>query len=380
MSGLLAAALAAAGIALLVKGGDWTVDGTVAAAGRLRLPPFFIACTVLALGTSLPELFASVNAALSGLPGLAAGNVFGSNIANVLLVLPAAALAAPLVFRRTREKTGGTDATVSLAAALAALAAVTFGILPAWAGIAMIAGLSLWIWTGIRSGRIKADATEDEDAEEPDGKTEAMRPVPVLACLVPALLLSASMLALWSGLVPLMPGLGTVAAVAYAMARVMNREYGAGSGAGPLLFGIAALLAGAELLVSGAASLGESLGVPPSVIGLTAVAFGTSLPELSASVTAARRGQGAIVLGNVIGSNIFNVLLVLAAAALAAPPMQLDGVLSCTDAAAFAFAALLLAWYGIRGRRLGRTQAAAMLAVWLAFIALQGVTLPCAAL
>ena len=236
------------GVYLLVKGGDWTIDSAVRIAERSGLSKLFIAATIVAFGTSAPELFTSINANLSGYPGIAVGNVLGSNIANVLLVTGVAAIIAPVVANRREVRV---DTIVMLLATAALSVAVIMGLLPRWGGVVMLAAIVAYVVYQYRASKLDID--EDDDEDEATGNPYLM-----------------------------------------------------------VILGIGTLVLGSEILVQGAVAGGIALGVPEAVIGMTVIAFGTSLPELTACVAAARKGQSDMIVGGIIGSNIFNILSVLA--------------------------------------------------------------------
>ncbi|SDX11425.1 calcium/sodium antiporter [Roseicitreum antarcticum] len=293
------------GIWLLIKGGDWTVDSAVAIAERSGLSKLFIAATIVAFGTSAPELFTSINANLTGFPGISVGNVMGSNIANVLLVLGVAALMAPIVVDRKEVRV---DTLVMIAATIMMSVAVVAGILPVWGGLGMLVCIIGYILYQYRSSKIDV-------YEEPDGQ----------------------------------------------------------GGPNPYLFvllGIGTLLIGSEVLVQGAVAGGLALGVPEAVIGMTLIALGTSLPELTACVAAARKGQSEMIVGGIVGSNIFNIFSVMAISAMVRPLIieprfaQIDLPVLVVVTAAFAF--ILLAF-----GRIGRVAGGVMVAGYAAFTLFQ---------
>lgn len=244
----------ALGLGLLVAGGEVLLRGALGLSTRLGLSPAIIGAVVMGFGTSSPELAASMTAALAGAPGIALGNVIGSNVANIALILAATVLVAPITAR-----IGGIEAVFFGVASLGLVAVMLLGGIGLALGAAFLGGLALFLWASLRAGQV----------EMPD---PADGPPPVL---VLSLVLVAA--------------------------------------------GLALLVGGAQLLVAGAVALAEDFGVPPAVIGLTVVAVGTSLPELAASLAAALRGQGAMALGNIVGSNIFNVLGILGLTAVVQP-------------------------------------------------------------
>ena len=249
---------AAGGLVLLLICGDVLVRGAVTLAERMRIPQLVIGLTVVAFGTSAPELMVSLKAALSGVPAIAIGNVVGSNIANILLVLGLPALIFPIV---CEAKTVGRDSMVMLAVSVA------FILLCWWGEIGRIQGVFMFllllaylIWSYVdarRSDDMSALAVVDEF----DGVATRPASGPIAICFV--------------------------------------------------IVGIIGLVVGARLLIDGATQLARDFGVSDAVIGLTLVAIGTSLPELATSLIAAMRRHGEVAIGNVIGSNLFNILAIM---------------------------------------------------------------------
>jgi cation:H+ antiporter len=247
----------AAGLVLLFFGGESLVRGAVGVAHRLAIPPLLIGLTVVGFGTSTPELLVSVDAALRGVADIAIGNVVGSNIGNILLILGLAALIWPV---RVGGDTLRRDTAVMIAAALALAPMFVMGAIGRGAGLVLLAGLAAYLLHAWRHSGEAAPAAE-----------AAMLPMPV-----------------WRALLFVLLGLG-------------------------------ALIFGARFLVDGAVSIARGLGISEAFIGLTIVAIGTSLPELATSLVAALRRQSEIAIGNIVGSNIFNVLGILGVTAVIAP-------------------------------------------------------------
>jgi cation:H+ antiporter len=311
------------GFVLLIAGGELLVRGAVRIAERLGLSPMLIGLTVVGLGTSTPELAASVQAALAGSPGIAVGNIVGSNLANLLLILGAAAMIAPMaVARGVLWRDGG----VGIAAALALLVAGwTLG-LGRVAGIAFLLALAGYIVLAYRQERIGLQHGAAYD--------RAMAVVEADPALTPHE----------------RPGGRLLTAI--------------------LLFvaGLALVVGGGMLLVDAAISIAGALGVADEVIGLTVVAIGTSLPELVTSAIAALRKQGDIALGNVLGSNIYNMLFIGGFTGIAAPaavPASILGFDLWLLIGASAVA-MLFAW---TGGRLSRREGAILLAAYLVYLA-----------
>jgi len=275
-----------AGLVLLVAGAEVLVRGAAKLAAQFGISPLVVGLTVVAFGTSAPETAVSVQAALNGSGDIAIGNVVGSNIANVLLILGMTALVAPLVVSRQLIRL---DVPIMIGASL-----VTFGL--AWDGeLSRIDGALLFtavvvytLFLIISSRREKAAEVDDEFAKE-FGLDEPAKP--------------------HAGLI----------------------------NAGLVIAGLVLLVLGSNFLVEGAVALARALGLSELVIGLTVIAIGTSLPELATSIMAAFRGERDIAVGNIVGSNIFNLLCVLGLASLVSP--QAIGVSS--NALAFDFPVMI---------------------------------------
>ena len=251
----------AAGFALLFFGGDWLVNGGVALARRFRISPLVIGMTIVAFGTSAPELLVSMTSSIKGSAGIAMGNVIGSNIANIGLILGLTAMLCPIPTQNRKVSANG------LVMILASLLALVFSLnngLSRIEGLILFAGIILFTVISIRLGRTKQDATQPD--AEPQGKE--------MSVLVALLLIALS---------------------------------------------CAMLAFGADFMVDGATHIAKAIGVSDKVIGLTIVALGTSLPELAASVAAALKKEMDISIGNIIGSNIFNLMCVLGVSASIRP-------------------------------------------------------------
>jgi cation:H+ antiporter len=265
---LLDFGMVAAGLVLLFLGGEGLVRGSVAIATRLGLSKLVVGMVIVGFGTSAPELVVSLQAALAGSPDIALGNVIGSNIANILLILGIAALLTPLA-----NEDGGIkrEALVMLLAAAALVAALWYGELNRLIGFALLAGLAVHLTLAfLKERRSRADIAEGAAYEhEADEVTD----------------------------IPLKLPIAIIATLA----------------------GLGLLVVGAELMVEGSTAIARDFGVSEAVIGLTIVAVGTSLPELATAIVAAIRRHSDVVLANIVGSNIFNVLAILGITATIAP-------------------------------------------------------------
>lgn len=259
MNLFLAFAALVAGFVLLVKGADFFVDGAVGIAARFGIPQLVIGLTIAAMGTSMPEAAVSITSAIKGSAGITVGNVVGSNIMNILVILGLTAVITPIAVQRStrRFEIPGMIAV----SVLFLVFGYTGGEIVLFEGIIMwlvfigYLGYLLWI----------AKNNKAEESDEEDKK--------------------------WSLPVQLIAIVG----------------------------GIAAIVLGSDLAVDGATAIAKAFGMSDRIIGLTIVAFGTSLPELVTSVTAARRGKADIAIGNIVGSNIFNILFVAGTTALITP-------------------------------------------------------------
>lgn len=300
------------GLALLVVGGDELVNGASAIARRFHLSPMVIGLTIVAFGTSAPELIVSIQAALGGNPGIALGNVVGSNIANIALILGVTALIRPIPVQGATIKI---DAPFLVFASIALTAISYFaGAISRIEGIIGLVLLFLFVGYQIRSSKTTANT---ESAAEED-----TTPLP----------------ALWKSLVA-------------------------------LVLGISFLKFGAECLVDGAVTIASGLGVDDRIIGVTVVAIGTSLPELFASVMAARKGNVDLAVGNVVGSNLFNIMCVLATATAISPIADVGT--GFTSDCLWMLALTLLIWFQLRtDYRLTRLEGVVLLCTYAVFIAL----------
>jgi cation:H+ antiporter len=245
------------GLVILIAAGDALVKGAVNLALRLGIPALVVSLTVVAFGTSAPELLVSVKSVLDDVPGLALGNVVGSNTANVLLVLGIPALFAAL---GTGVVDTRRDYLYMCAASLVFVAFAMSGRLVWWHGLVLLGLLATILAATFIASREPPDDLEGADDEMPGWQVGIL-----------------------------------------------------------LLLGLAGLPLGADLLVEGASEIARDVGVSETVIGLTLVAIGTSLPELATTLTAALRGRADVALGNVIGSNLFNLTAIVGVAVLVGP-------------------------------------------------------------
>ncbi len=276
-----------AGLVLLVAGAEVLVRGAAKLAAQFGIPPLIIGLTVVAFGTSAPETAVSVQASLNGSGDIAIGNVLGSNIANVLLILGLTSLVAPLIVSRQLIRL---DVPIMIGASLVTYALAWDGSLSRLDGALLFAAVVTYTAFLIISSR-KASATASADDEFAQEFGLDAQPKP------------------HAGLI----NAGLVAA------------------------GLVLLVVGSNFLVEGAVSLARALGLSELVIGLTVIAVGTSLPELATSILAAIRGERDIAVGNIVGSNIFNLLCVLGLASLVSP----EAITVAANALAFDFPVMI---------------------------------------
>ncbi len=300
------------GITLLYFGGEALVDGASALARRIGMSTLVIGLTIVAFGTSAPELAATMTATFDGAPELGLGNVVGSNIANIGLILGVSALLLPLA-TNTRFILRELPFMIGCSALLIPI--VSDDLISRAEGICMSALLIAYLAFVYVTGR---QGTVDDDKEEPASLTRSLSSV---------------------------------------------------------FLGSLLLVGGAKALVHGGVGIARDIGVSERVIGLTMVAVGTSLPELASSLAAARKGESDMVLGNVVGSNVFNVLCILGFTATAMP-MAVDGAAAQIDLWAMlglSVSVPLLLW---KGRRMARPEAIGLLLFWALFIGSLAVRTP----
>ncbi|MBS0206721.1 MAG: calcium/sodium antiporter [Planctomycetes bacterium] len=312
---LLNLLLFAVGLVILYYGAESTLNGSVRIAEAFGVSKLVIGLTLVAYGTSAPELTLDVTAALRGSTDLAFGDLIGSNIANLGLILAVGALIRPM---QVEMKLLSAEVPIMIATALMTWSLAADGVLDRQDGLAMLACLALVVGYSFRSVTSESAAVKS-DIEEAGSSTTSLK---------------------WSVVL--------------------------------VIVGLAGLVLGAQLMVLGATSLARSLGVSELLIGMTIVAVGTSLPELATTIVAARKGEADIAVGNVIGSNIINLLGVLACVA------TISNVQIATSSLSFelpfvTLMSLLLVPMMIRGQRITRGEGVVLLLMYLGFLIAQGV-------
>ncbi len=317
---LIPVLLFALGLILLIKGGDWFVDGATGIAHRFHVPEIIVGATVVSIGTTLPEVMVSVTGALNGQGAMAYGNAIGSIICNTSLIaaLTIAIRPAPVDSRSLKKPV----AFFFVAAVAYAVVAYVFGYFYRWVGLMLLAMFAVYMFVVIRQGLKNPESGEAET--EAEGKRS----------LAGELLL--------------------------------------------LVLGAALIAVGADLLVDNGTIIAQRMGVPETVIALTFVALGTSLPELVTAITSLVKGHGALSLGNIIGANLFNLVLVSGASVLLAPfavPVgnTLFGINSSLvlDIPLMFVVMALLTVPALLSGKLRRWQGVALLGIYAAFCALQ---------
>lgn len=250
------------GVAMVLFGADRLTEGASALARRMNIPEIIIGLTIVAAGTSAPELFVSLVSALKGTPDMAIGNVVGSNTMNAMLIVGCAAMVAPMTISKSTVRK---DIPFSVAASVLLILIAFDSFLGRFDGVVLLAGFAAFMYYTL---------SQAKNGEAEQTEVKSMNP--------------------W-----------------------LSVMY--------VILGLALLVVGSNVFVDSASEVAYALGVNEGVVGLTVVAGGTSLPELATSVVAARKGQSAIAIGNVIGSNVFNILLILGLTATISP-LQIQGI------------------------------------------------------
>ncbi len=293
------------GVVFVIKGADIMTDGAVALAQRMNIPQMVIGLTIVALGTSMPELFVSFMSAIKGTPDLAVGNVVGSNIFNVFLIVGVAAMVAPMTILRSTVRK---DIPIAILSSALLLVLCLDSYISRWDAAILFCGLVAFVAFNL----YMAKKNPSEDSQEERKDYSVMKSVLFI------------------------------------------------------ILGLAGLVAGSNLFVDGASKIAASLGVSEAVIGLTVVAGGTSLPELATSVVAARKGQSAIAMGNVIGSNVYNILMIIGVTGLI-QPMQIGGI-TTIDFAMMILGVVLLWFFSYTKYKVERWEGAFFTVMFLAYM------------
>ena len=293
------------GVVLVIWGADRMTEGAVSIAQRLKVPQIVIGLTIVAMGTSMPEFFVSLMSALKGTPDLAVGNVVGSNIFNTLLIVGVAALVTPIVIARSTVKK---DMPWSMLAAVMLTVMCLDQTISRVDALILFAAFLIFILYTLREAHINKQTSTEEETKS------------------------------YSPLVAI----------------------------GLVILGLACLVGGSNLFVESATKVAQELGVSEAVIGLTIVAGGPSLPELATSAVAARKGQSAIAIGNVIGSNVFNVLMIVGITGLV-KPMHIKGI-TPVDLSVMAAGMVILWLFSFTKFKVERWEGGVLTVIFLAYL------------
>ena len=331
------------GIVLVLWGADRLTEGAVAVAEKLKVPQIVIGLTIVAVGTSMPEFCVSLVSAIKGTPDLAVGNVVGSNIFNTLLIVGVAAVIAPITILPSTVKK---DIPFALVASALLMMLGYDGNLSRIDAVVLLIMFAAFMYITLKAPsklpqggepqqakieerEVRNDEmevrTEDGEVRNDDGESSADAPLP--------------------------PG-------------------GVRRGFSPYLLiplGLTCLIVGSNIFVNGATFVAGYFGVSEAVIGLTVVAMGTSLPELATTVVAARKGNSGIAIGNVLGSNVFNILLILGATGVICP-MELQGI-TMTDFSMMGFSMILLWLFSFTKYEIERWEGAFFIALFVGYMA-----------
>lgn len=293
------------GIVLVLWGADRLTDGAVAVAEKMKMPQIVIGLTIVAMGTSMPEFCVSLISALKGTSDLAVGNIVGSNIFNTLLIVGVSALVAPMSIMKTTVRK---DIPFALVASALLLIMCLDGDISRINAAILFVMFLIFMYITLRGA--KAQGTDLEEKEK--------KPMATWLSVV------------W------------------------------------ILVGLACLIGGSNLFVDGATAVATKLGVSEAVIGLTIVAGGTSLPELATSVVSARKGNSGIAIGNVLGSNVFNILAILGLTGVISP-MTLKGI-TMTDLSMMVISIILIWLFSFTKYKIERWEGAILTAVFVGYI------------
>ena len=331
------------GVIIVLKGADWLTDGAVNIATRFGVSQMVIGLTIVAMGTSMPEFCVSMVSALKGTPDLAVGNVVGSNTLNTLLIVGCSALVAPIMVKRSSVKR---DIPFAVVASLLMLLFCLDGAIGRVDAAVLFAGFCLFMFVTLKYAK-----TTEEHAATVATMGAAMATAAAASTSVSEASTSHTSAPKASTSQPSAPE----ASVASMLKAVVM-----------LVVGLLCLIAGSNMFVDNASFVASSLGVSDAVIGLTIVAGGTSLPELATSMVSAKKGNSDIAIGNVIGSNVFNILMIIGITGLV-KPMHIAGI--TTLDLFMMLASMLLMWFFCRTTyKVKRWEGAVLTIVYLAYL------------
>lgn len=292
------------GIVIVLKSADWLTNGAVGLATKLGIPQIVIGLTIVAIGTSMPEFFVSIVSAIKGTPDLAVGNIVGSNIFNVLLIVGVAAIVAPITIQRTTVKR---DIPIAIIASVMLAIMMLDDIMSRWDALILFIAFIAFIWITLRDS--KNVSHESSSSKETIGAKKSVFLI---------------------------------------------------------VIGLVGLVLGSNVFVDNASSLAHAWGISDAVIGLTIVAGGTSLPELATSAVAAKKGDSGIAIGNVLGSNVFNILMILGLTGLISP-MHIQNI-TYVDMAVMVISMTLFWLFSFTKLRVDRWEGCVLIACFLGYI------------
>lgn len=344
------------GVIIVLKGADWLTDGAVNIATRFGVSQMVIGLTIVAMGTSMPEFCVSMVSALKGTPDLAVGNVVGSNTLNTLLIVGCSALVAPIMVKRSSVKR---DIPFAVVASLLMLLFCLDGAIGRVDAAVLFAGFCLFMFVTLKyakttEGPAAAVATSGAAMATASAASTSVSETPTSQTSAPEASTSQPSSSEASSSETSAPKASQASGTSMLKAVVM------------LVVGLLCLIAGSNMFVDNASFVASSLGVSDAVIGLTIVAGGTSMPELATSMVSAKKGNSDIAIGNVIGSNVFNILMIIGITGLV-KPMHIAGI--TTLDLIMMLASMLLMWFFCRTTyKVKRWEGAVLTIIYLAYL------------
>lgn len=344
------------GVIIVLKGADWLTDGAVNIATRFGVSQMVIGLTIVAMGTSMPEFCVSMVSALKGTPDLAVGNVVGSNTLNTLLIVGCSALVAPIMVKRSSVKR---DIPFAVVASLLMLLFCLDGAIGRVDAAVLFAGFCLFMFVTLKyakttEGPAAAVATSGAAMATAAAASTSVSETPTSQTSAPETSTSQPSSSEASSSETSAPKASQASGTSMLKAVVM------------LVVGLLCLIAGSNMFVDNASFVASSLGVSDAVIGLTIVAGGTSMPELATSMVSAKKGNSDIAIGNVIGSNVFNILMIIGITGLV-KPMHIAGI--TTLDLIMMLASMLLMWFFCRTTyKVKRWEGAVLTIIYLAYL------------
>lgn len=342
------------GVIIVLKGADWLTDGAVNIATRFGVSQMVIGLTIVAMGTSMPEFCVSMVSALKGTPDLAVGNVVGSNTFNTLLIVGCSALVAPIMVKRSSVKR---DIPFAVVASLLMLLFCLDGAIGRVDAAVLFAGFCLFMFVTLKYAK-----TTEEPAAAVATSGAATAAIPE----------ASSSETLASETSTSQASAHEASSSETSAPKASSSEASQASGTSMLkavvmlVVGLLCLIAGSNMFVDNASFVASSLGVSDAVIGLTIVAGGTSMPELATSMVSAKKGNSDIAIGNVIGSNVFNILMIIGITGLV-KPMHIAGI--TTLDLIMMLASMLLMWFFCRTTyKVKRWEGAVLTIVYIAYL------------